>query len=120
MLVNVRLNRGSRIVLIEKEEDIPEGYRKVPKEELIRECRLFKNWSGPVLVRLLYQREHDLKPLGSGGLINYRGRYFVITNEHVIRNIPEDERNGSIIIPYQGMTERTISLKFWGLTLIKR
>ncbi|MEW9699486.1 hypothetical protein [Paenibacillus sp. SI8] len=28
-------------MLIDKEEDIPEVYRKVPKEELLQECQLF-------------------------------------------------------------------------------
>lgn len=58
----------------------------------------FKVWSGPFLVRILEESSDGPIPLGSGGLLEYKERYFVITNAHVIKNVKSLEKN--IIIPY--------------------
>ncbi|MGN7387122.1 hypothetical protein [Sporosarcina sp. SAFN-015] len=61
----------------------------------------FTPWSGPFLVRIMGMFpdfEEKPIPLGSGGLLKYRGRHFVITNHHVIKNIVDLKKD--IRIPY--------------------
>lgn len=86
-------------------------YIKIPREELIKETKIFKEWSGPVLVKLFDESEYGLLPLGSGGLLKYRGRYFVITNQHVIQNVVKERRKDNIIIPYKNKNNDDLSVK---------
>jgi hypothetical protein len=73
----------------------------ITTEELRRETARFKEWSGPILVKLLADNEDYIYSLGSGGLIKYKERYFAITNEHVVRSINQNERISGINIPYK-------------------
>ncbi|PDY38431.1 hypothetical protein COO17_21095 [Bacillus wiedmannii] len=57
----------------------------------------FKELSGKHLVRILKIKDSKIEALGSGGLLKYKDRYFVITNAHVIKGV-EDKRE--IRIPY--------------------
>ncbi|MED0981374.1 trypsin-like peptidase domain-containing protein [Bacillus paramycoides] len=78
----------------------------IEKEELLNLFGEFVPWSGKYLVRL-FQRKDGLHSLGSGGLLKYRGRHFVLTNAHVIRNV-EDKKD--IIIPYMINDSQTYSM----------
>ncbi|USK61357.1 hypothetical protein [Peribacillus asahii] len=86
-------------------------YMEIPREELLEETKRFKEWSGPVLVKLFTDSEYGLLSLGSGGLLKYRGRYFAITNEHVIRNVDKEKRKSEIIIPYKDKNNKDIKVK---------
>lgn len=72
----------------------------ISPEEFLKELVRFKPWPGPgpYLARIIEEKDDDLIPLGSGGLLEYKGRYFVLSNEHVIKGIVDLLRN--IILPY--------------------
>lgn len=77
-------------------------YQIIPQKDLLKELVLFKDWSGPILVKVMSDTsEFGMRSLGSGGLLNYKGRYFVITNEHVISSVQNDNRINEIFIPYK-------------------
>lgn len=68
----------------------------------------FKVWSGPFLVRILEESSDGPIPLGSGGLLEYKERYFVLTNAHVIKNVKNPK--GNIIVPYTINDEKTYKM----------
>ncbi len=78
----------------------------IEKEELLKLFGEFVPWSGRYLVRL-FQIKDGLHSLGSGGLLKYKDRYFVLTNAHVIRDV-EDKKD--IIIPYTINESQTNSM----------
>lgn len=68
----------------------------IPRELLLKEFEEFTPWSGRHLVRLMGMKDSKMVPLGSGGMLKYKDRYFVLTNAHVIRGIDKND----IRIPY--------------------
>jgi hypothetical protein len=78
----------------------------IEREELLKLFREFVPWSGKYLVRL-FQMKDGLQSLGSGGLLKYKGRYFVLTNAHVIKDV---ENKKEIIIPYTINDSQTYSM----------
>ncbi|KQU17806.1 hypothetical protein ASG65_26180 [Bacillus sp. Leaf13] len=72
----------------------------ISSKELLEETTRFKNWSGPYLVKV-FQGVKTLTSLGSGGLLKYKGRYFAITNEHVVRSVEKNQRISDINISYK-------------------
>lgn len=72
-------------------------------ETLLEELGKFKEWSGPYLVKILAEiASYGDTPisLGSGGLIKYKNRYFVLTNSHVVSNSDISSLKTDINIPY--------------------
>lgn len=83
----------------------------IESEELLQELGFFIPWSGPYLVRILGLVEGcgDAPiPLGSGGLLEYKERHFILTNEHVIRLVNNPEKD--IIVPYSLSNEKTYKM----------
>jgi hypothetical protein len=78
----------------------------IEKEELLKLFGEFVPWSGKYLVRL-FQMKDGLQSLGSGGLLKYKGRHFVLTNAHVIKAV-EDKKD--IRIPYTINDSQTYSM----------
>ncbi|HDX9577086.1 hypothetical protein GTY48_04910 [Bacillus thuringiensis] len=78
----------------------------IEKEELLELMREFVPRSGECLVRI-FQMKEDLQALGSGGLLKYKERHFVLTNAHVIRGV-EDKRD--LRIPYTINDSQTYSM----------
>lgn len=61
----------------------------------------FKEWSIPYLVKVMASINEfgeDPISLGSGGLLKYKNRYFVLTNSHVVKRINDFKKEA--IIPY--------------------
>ncbi|WP_273854012.1 hypothetical protein [Guptibacillus spartinae] len=77
-----------------------EGGNIINPEKFMEIMPEFKAWSGLALVKIFDDSGSKIKPLGSGGLVNYKGRYFVVTNEHVVRSVPKGNRAIYINIPY--------------------
>ncbi|WP_172605346.1 S1 family peptidase [Bacillus cereus] len=77
-------------------------------DELAKMFPEFKEFSGKHLVRILKIKDSKIEALGSGGLLKYKDRYFVITNAHVINGV-EDKRE--IRIPYIVNDGRTYSME---------
>lgn len=78
------------------------------QEEHLEILEEFKFWSGPYLVRILEDSSDGPMTLGSGGLLEYKERYFVLTNAHVIKNVENPEEN--IIVPYTINDEKTYKM----------
>lgn len=78
-----------------------ENVIRITNEVLREETGRFKDWSGPILIKLLADDNDFIYSLGSGGLIKYRERYFAITNKHVVSSIIPSERLRGINIPYK-------------------
>ena len=74
------------------------------KELLLQEFKEFKPWSGLHLVGI---RDSKLTALGSGGLLKYKNRYFVLTNYHVVKGIQDLKKE--ILIPYTIDDEESFS-----------
>ena len=75
----------------------------IPRETLLKELDSFKKWSGPFLVKILAdipKYGSNPVPLGSGGLVKYKNRYFVLTNAHVVNNNDISDLVKEINIPY--------------------
>ncbi|EJQ72864.1 trypsin-like peptidase domain-containing protein [Bacillus toyonensis] len=79
----------------------------IEQEELLKLFKEFIPWSGRHLVRL-FEMKAGLHPLGSGGLLKYKDRYFVLTNAHVIKDV---EDKNDIRIPYTINNSQTYSMK---------
>ncbi|WP_227495186.1 serine protease [Bacillus cereus] len=78
----------------------------IGQEELLKLFREFVPWSGRYLVRL-FELKDGVHPLGSGGLLKYKDRYFVLTNAHVIKDV---EDKNDIRIPYTINDSQTYSM----------
>ncbi|PGO65819.1 hypothetical protein CN980_23600 [Bacillus cereus] len=78
----------------------------IEREELLKQFVEFVPWSGKYLVRI-FQMKDGLQSLGSGGLLKYKGRHFVLTNAHVIKEV-EDKKD--IRIPYTINESQTRSM----------
>lgn len=81
---------------------------------LLDELKRFKKWSGPNLVKILAviaDYGSDPISLGSGGLLEYKNRYFVVTNSHVF-NLCSDIVN-QVLIPY------TVEDKTYKMSVLK-
>jgi len=84
----------------------------IPRKDLLNELGLFKKWSGPFLVKILSNSpDFGLRSLGSGGLMKYKKRYFVITNAHVIRYIEEENILNEIVIPHRDKLNKDFIMK---------
>jgi hypothetical protein len=78
----------------------------IGQEELLKLFREFVPWSGRYLVRI-FELKDGVHPLGSGGLLKYKDRYFVLTNAHVIKDV---EDKNDIRIPYTINESQTYSM----------
>lgn len=80
-------------------------WKEVPDIEgsrILKEVSLFKQISGPILCRVLADwntDEYRYTLLGSGGFLNFKGKYFVITNYHVVQSVPEEGLPKNIVVP---------------------
>jgi hypothetical protein len=101
----LHVERIGGIILEEK------GYIEIPREELLAETVRFKGWSGPVLVKLFGNSGYGLYSLGSAGLIKYKNRYFVVTNEHVVKHVEKENRQNEIIIPFKDKNGNDMNAK---------
>lgn len=85
----------------------------IPQEKLLEELGYFKEWSGHYLVRVLADiKKYGGYPvlLGSGGLLKYKDRFFVVTNAHLFRNDDIVDLKSEIVIPYTIENEKTFKM----------
>lgn len=75
----------------------------ISTESLLQESKDFTPWSALYLVRIFKKDGENLFPLGSGGLLKYRNKYFVLTNYHVIKSV--ENINEEVVVPYTVRTE---------------
>lgn len=85
----------------------------IPNDEVLKETIRFREWLGPALVKLFYS-DDGLYPLGSGGLIKYKERFFIVTNEHVVRGIIREKRMVDIVILYTDKNNSSFSAEIIG------
>lgn len=85
----------------------------IGQEELLELFKEFIPWSGRHLVRL-FEMKDGLNPLGSGGLLKYKDKYFLLTNAHVIKDV---ENKNNIRIPYTINDSQTRSMKIIDIKL---
>lgn len=75
----------------------------VSLEKILWEMNEFKQISGPKLCRILADQGTNSGErylfLGSGGFLHYNDKYFIVTNHHVVRSIPYDDRLNKIVVP---------------------
>jgi hypothetical protein len=79
---------------------LKDGEILIPTKELEEETEIFKQWSGSFLIKLFGISNESIFSLGSGGLLKYKGRYFAVTNEHVVRPVEKSKRLTKIGILY--------------------
>jgi hypothetical protein len=77
--------------------------KHISHQELLREVVQFKEWSGPKIAKVFRKTGvpgYELAPIGSGGFICYRDKYFFVTNNHVVQTIEEGNILENIVVPF--------------------
>lgn len=85
------------------------------REELMRELQQFKIWSGPKIAKVFRRTSipgYELEPIGSGGFIKYRGKYFLLTNAHVINTIRDGDVLENIVVSNKKNNQRMNFIRY--------
>lgn len=72
----------------------------ISNEKLRAEMEPFKQWSGPKIAKVFGKTnipDFEYNPIGSGGFIFYRNRYFFVTNHHVVESIEGDVLENTVV-----------------------
>lgn len=70
--------------------------------DLIRELEQFRVWSSSKIAKVFRKTEipgYELAPIGSGGFMHYKNKFFFITNAHVVKTINDGDFIGKIVVP---------------------
>lgn len=81
-----------------------EGFKRISQDDLLEETAKAKEWSGQYLIKV-FKNIDGLESLGSGGLIKYRGKFFAVTNAHVVKSLEENQLLSNIEISYKDEQE---------------
>ncbi|MCZ8517477.1 hypothetical protein O9H85_35095 [Paenibacillus filicis] len=77
---------------------------RLSTSQLLEELEQLKVWSGPKIAKVFRKTQipgYELAPIGSGGFINYREKFFFITNAHVVQTIESGDLFGKIVVPFK-------------------